>query len=73
MHLTFINNLYFRKISNDLIGLNLFQPSSADLPTPNPVQQYSSLNSPTLSLTNKSISPPNPFTTVSKYAAGNRH
>lgn len=58
--------IYFRKISNDLIGLNLFQPSN---PSPNPVQQYNSLNSPTL--TNKSISPPNAFPVVSKYAAGN--
>ncbi|XP_060844591.1 F-BAR domain only protein 2 isoform X4 [Rhopalosiphum padi] len=54
------------KISNDLIGLNLFQPSE---PTPNPVQQSNSLNSPTLSLTNKSISPPNVFPVVSRYAA----
>ncbi|KAL4125956.1 hypothetical protein QTP88_010192 [Uroleucon formosanum] len=54
------------KISNDLIGLNLFQPSD---PTPNPVQQSSSMNSPTLSLTNKSISPPNVFPVVSRYAA----
>ncbi|XP_008188561.2 F-BAR domain only protein 2 isoform X1 [Acyrthosiphon pisum] len=54
------------KISNDLIGLNLFQPSD---PTPNPVQQSTSMNSPTLSLTNKSISPPNVFPVVSRYAA----
>ncbi|XP_026815771.1 F-BAR domain only protein 2 isoform X4 [Rhopalosiphum maidis] len=54
------------KISNDLIGLNLFQPSES---TPNPVQQSNSLNSPTLSLTNKSISPPNVFPVVSRYAA----
>ncbi|XP_025208638.1 F-BAR domain only protein 2 isoform X3 [Melanaphis sacchari] len=56
------------KISNDLIGLNLFQSSE---PTPNSVQQTNSINSPTLSLTNKSISPPNVFPVVSKYAAGN--
>ncbi|XP_015364694.1 PREDICTED: F-BAR domain only protein 2 isoform X4 [Diuraphis noxia] len=54
------------KISNDLIGLNLFQPND---PTPNPVQQSNSMNSPTLSLTNKSISPPNVFPVVSRYAA----
>ncbi|XP_050061448.1 F-BAR domain only protein 2 isoform X4 [Aphis gossypii] len=54
------------KISNDLIGLNLFQPSD---PTPSPVQQSNSMNSPTLSLTNKSISPPNVFPVVSRYAA----
>uniref|UniRef100_A0A2S2NP92 FCH domain only protein 2 n=2 Tax=Schizaphis graminum TaxID=13262 RepID=A0A2S2NP92_SCHGA len=54
------------KISNDLIGLNLFQPSES---TPNPVQQSNSLNSPTLSLTTKSISPPNVFPVVSRYAA----
>jgi len=51
-----------------LIGLNLFQPNDA---TPNPVQQNNLMNSPTLSLTNKSISPPNVFPVVSRYAAGN--
>jgi len=59
---------HYRKISNDLIGLNLFQPSDS---TPNPVLQSNSMNSPSLSLTNKSISPPNVFPVVSKYAAGN--
>ncbi|XP_050528276.1 F-BAR domain only protein 2 isoform X2 [Daktulosphaira vitifoliae] len=56
------------KISNDLIGLNLFQSSAS---SPNSTQQpYSSLNSPTLSLPNKSISPSNINTPVaSKYAA----
>ncbi|XP_025409516.1 F-BAR domain only protein 2 isoform X2 [Sipha flava] len=54
------------KVSNDLIGLNLFQSSDQ---APNPVQQSNSLNSPTLSLTNKSISPPNVFPVMSRYAA----
>lgn len=62
--------MFSRKISNDLIGLNLFQTSEASS-TPNSTQQqYNSLNSPTSSLTNKSISPPNPFPVASKYAAG---
>lgn len=65
-----IHIIYFRKISNDLIGLNLFQANDS---TSNPVQQCNSLNSPTLSLTNKSISPPNVFPTVSRYAAGIRY
>ncbi|XP_050435223.1 F-BAR domain only protein 2 isoform X2 [Adelges cooleyi] len=57
------------KISNDLIGLNLFQ-SAASSPNPIQQQQYSSLTSPTLSLTNKSISPPNAYPAVtSRYAA----
>lgn len=62
--------LHFRKASNDLIGLNLFQSND---PSPNPVQQYNSLNSPTSSLTNKSISPTNSFPSVSRYAAGNSY
>lgn len=61
-------HFYFRKASNDLIGLNLFQPNDS---SPNPAQQYNSLNSPTSSLTNKSISPTNSFPSVSRYAAGN--
>lgn len=51
-----------------MIGLNLFQANES---VSNPVQQYNSLNSPTLSLTNKSISPPDVVPTVSRYAAGN--
>lgn len=48
----------------------MFQPSDPT-PSPVPVQQSNSMNSPTISLTNKSISPPNVFPVVSRYAAGN--